>query len=102
MGLADHSTPQECWWCSPINVMGGVLVAYWRKHPRKELQLVLEEFDAHGWRIEDPPKYYKVSCPCGDHYRWNHLTPSNPYYGNQALRWASRTCPTCKEGRRGR
>jgi hypothetical protein len=61
-------------------------VGYWRRHPRKDLEDVLAEFDRRRWRILDPPKYYKVMCPCGQHYRWIHLTPSNPYYGQQALR----------------
>lgn len=68
-------------------------MGYWRRHPRKDLEDVLAEFDRRRWRILDPPKYYKVLCPCGQHYRWIHLTPSNPYYGQQALRWARRVCP---------
>lgn len=72
-------------------------MAYWKRHPKKELQAVLEVFSAQGWTIENPPKYYKVLCPCGNHYRWIHLTPSNPYYGFQALQWARRVCPMWRE-----
>ena len=68
-------------------------MSYWRRYPRKDMERVLVEFHRQGWRIIDPPRYYKVLCPCGDHYRWIHLTPSNPYYGNQALQWAKRVCP---------
>lgn len=71
----------------------------WKRHPRKDLERVLEEFAAHGWRIEDPPKYYRLRCPCGKHSRWLHLTPSNPRYGQEALQWAKRACPMWKEGR---
>ena len=65
-------------------------MGYWKKHQDKDLEKVLEVFDQHGWRIEDPPKYYRVKCPCGDHQRSIHLTPSNPNYGQQALRWLYR------------
>lgn len=70
----------------------------WKKHPRKDLEAVLVEFAAHGWPIVNPPKYYQVLCPCGVHYRWIHLTPSNPNYGKEVLRWAQRTCPDWKGG----
>ena len=75
----------------------GGSVGNWKRHPRKDLEAVLQEFADHGWRIFDPPKYDKVLCPCRSHYRWIHLTPSNPNYGKQAVRWASRTCPRWKE-----
>ena len=38
-------------------------MARWRKHPRKDLQEVLKVSDAHGWTVEDPPKYYRLTCP---------------------------------------
>lgn len=73
-------------------------MGYWRKHPRKDLEAALRVFDEHGWVIIDPPKYYAVRCPCGHHQRWIHLTPSNPNYGSEALKWAARTCPAWREG----
>ena len=102
---ALSDAPQASWATSPrrrrvvesdehvSEESGRQLVGYWRRHPRKDMERVLREFDARGWRIVDPPKYYKVLCPCGDHMRWIHLTPSNPYYGSQALQWARSTCP---------
>jgi hypothetical protein len=33
-------------------------VGYWKRHPRKDLEEVLEAFHRAGWRIEDPGKYY--------------------------------------------
>jgi hypothetical protein len=39
-------------------------LGYWKRHQKPELEAVLEEFDRHGWRIEDPPKYYTVKCSC--------------------------------------
>lgn len=65
-------------------------MGYWRRHQRKELEEVLVVFDAAGWTIEDPPTYYRVKCPCGEHQRAIHLTPSNPNYGRQALGWMRR------------
>lgn len=60
----------------------------WKKHPKKEHEAVLKEFDAHGWRIGDPPTYYTLRCPCGEHQRQYHLTPSGRYFGNKMLQWA--------------
>ncbi|RCW43117.1 hypothetical protein DFQ14_1074 [Halopolyspora algeriensis] len=76
-------------------------MGYWKKHPRKDLEEVLEVYDQHGWRVEDPPKYYRVKCPCGDHQRSIHLTPSNPNYGKQALQWLYRQPCTETEGGAG-
>ncbi len=63
---------------------------YWKKHPRKELEAVLQTFHKRGWSIEDPPTYYKVKCPCGRHMRWVHLTPSDPYYVTNTRKWLER------------
>ncbi|WP_409494952.1 hypothetical protein [Amycolatopsis sp. cmx-11-12] len=38
----------------------------------------------------DPPTYYTVRCPCGQHQRWIHLTPSGSNYGKNALSWLLR------------
>lgn len=72
-------------------------MGYWKKHPRKDLERILERFHELGWTIDDPSTYYRLTCPCGLHLRWFHLTPSNPNYGNQALQWAKRTCPSTAE-----
>jgi len=63
---------------------------YWSKHPKKDLEAVLAEFDAAGWKVDDPPTYYRVRCPCGKHMRWIHLTPSGARYGKNALHWLYR------------
>lgn len=62
----------------------------WKRHPRKELEAVLGEFNDAGWAIDDPPTYYRVKCPCGLHMRWIHLTPSDPNYAKNALKWLRR------------
>ena len=65
-------------------------MGYWKKHPRKELDAVLDAFHDAGWAVLDPPRYYKVRCPCGKHQRSIHLTPSDPNYMRNALKWLAR------------
>jgi hypothetical protein len=66
-------------------------LGYWKRHQKKELEAVLREFDKLGWRIEDPPKYYTVKCPCPkQHMKHVHLTPSNPNYANDVRAWLKR------------
>jgi hypothetical protein len=72
-------------------------LGYWRKHPRKELETVLEHFHQAGWSILDGT-YYRVLCPCGLHQRWIHLTPSDPNYGKNALAWLQRQSCYLVEG----
>jgi hypothetical protein len=73
-------------------------LGYWRRHPKKELEAVLREFDKLGWRVEDPPKYYTVKCPCPKkHLRHVHLTPSNPNYANEVIAWLKRCDCSGKE-----
>lgn len=64
-------------------------MGYWVK-ARKDIQAVLETFHQANWRIDDPPKYYRVRCPCGMHQRWIHRTPSDPSYCKNAIRWLER------------
>lgn len=71
-------------------------MGHWKKHGRKDLEAVLGEYHEAGWRIEDPPTYYRVLCPCGSHMRWIHLTPSDPKYAMNALKWLYRQ--PCYEG----
>lgn len=71
----------------------GGAVGYWRRHPKREGQDALEEIHRLGWRIIDPPTYYTVRCPCGEHQRQIHLTPSNPNYWKQAVQHVKRVCP---------
>lgn len=72
-------------------------MGYWRRHSKKELEGLLQEFHEAGWVIRDPvKKYYHVRCPCGDHKRSIHLTPSNPHYSENARHWLHRQ-PCYKE-----
>lgn len=65
-------------------------MGYWRRHPKKDGQALLEWFDDHGWKIGNPPTYYTVRCPCGDHQRQIKLTPSDPNFWKNAQKWAQR------------
>lgn len=65
-------------------------MSYWRRHPKKDGQALLVWLHRVGWRIQDPPTYYTILCPCGDHLRQVHLTPSNPNYFRECRRWVMR------------
>jgi hypothetical protein len=67
---------------------------YWKTHHNKELQRLLMELHFAGWRIKDPPKYYKALCPCpAGHMKTIHLTPSDPYYENKVRQYLkNHTC----------
>jgi hypothetical protein len=67
---------------------------YWKKHTTKELQALLLMLDDQGWRIKNPPTYYRAFCPCPEkHQTGIHLTPSNPHYAKDMLRYLERaTC----------
>jgi hypothetical protein len=74
-------------------------LGYWQKHTDKDIERVLTELHRHGYKIENPPKYYTVKCPCGQHQRQVHCTPSGRYHGNHVLQWAKRLpCWTTEEG----
>ena len=61
------------------------------KHPRKELEAILVVIeDEGGWRVDKPGKYFRCRCPCGQHSKYVHLTPSNPRHGDEALRYCKR------------
>ncbi|WP_236567884.1 MULTISPECIES: hypothetical protein [unclassified Nocardiopsis] len=64
---------------------GGVL-GYWRKHPRKDGQDALQKIHELGRRIEDPPTYYTIKCPCGEHQRQVHPIEPELLETNSALR----------------
>lgn len=55
------------------------------RHPIKELEEVLKEAESKGWEVSKDKKYFKMKCPCGDHLKSVHLTPSNPNYKRNLL-----------------
>jgi hypothetical protein len=61
------------------------------RHPDKDIEAVLREAEAHGWRVERNKGYYKAKCPCGRHANWSiKLTPSNPNYAKNLAAWFQR------------
>ena len=68
------------------------------KHQDKDLEEIIREAERRGWRAEKGSKYFELLCPkkCGKHYRWVHLTPSDPRYGLNLRKWLERQ-PCWKE-----
>ncbi|MHB1713088.1 MAG: hypothetical protein ACYCV7_17150, partial [Acidimicrobiales bacterium] len=53
-----------------------------RRHPKKELEEILAEAEARGWRVESRTGYFKLKCSCDEkHYKTVHYSPSDPNYG---------------------
>lgn len=64
---------------------------YWKTHPKPHLQALLMLFHKQGWRVIDPPTYYKVYCPCALRHKTTvHLTPSDPNYALNKRKWLER------------
>jgi len=69
------------------------------RHQDKELEAVLEEAEERGWRVDKGKGYFRLRCPCGNHMRWVHLTPSGGNYVRDLLGWLRRS-GCWKEGER--
>ena len=75
----------------------GAKNGYWKTHPKKELQALLMRFHLQGWRIIDPPTYYKAYCGCASKHKTTiHLTPSGANYVLDKEKWLQRQ-PCYKE-----
>jgi hypothetical protein len=76
-------------------------LGYWTRHDNKEGEAALNEIHNMGWLIESPNKhrkYYCVKCPCKEHQRRVHKTPSNPRHFREAVAWCKRqTCMSNRE-----
>ncbi len=58
-----------------------------------DIKALLTEYRDAGWTVTRNQKYYRVRCPCGQHQRGIHLTPSDSNYIKNALSWLRRqTC----------
>lgn len=64
------------------------------RHPKKDLEEVFAQAEGQEWRVERGKKYYKLLCPCADkHLKTVKLTPSDPNYRTNLLKWLVReTC----------
>jgi hypothetical protein len=60
------------------------------KHKVKELEALLQQAEAHRWRVDHQKVYFRIRCPCGKHKRWVHLSPSDPNYGKNLRMWLRR------------
>jgi hypothetical protein len=60
------------------------------RHPNKELEQVLRDAEARAWHVTKSRKYFALRCPCGQHKRWVHLTPSDPRYERNLRKWLER------------
>ena len=76
--------------CSDRVTIVGKKNGYWLTHGEPELQTLLHEFHAQGWRIRDPGKYYKLFCPCGVHMTMMHVSPSGRNYALDKRKWLHR------------
>jgi hypothetical protein len=61
------------------------------RHQDKELERVLRRVEDNGWRVERGKGYFRLLCPCPEkHMRSVSLTPSDPNYGKNLVRWIER------------
>lgn len=61
-----------------------------QRHPKKDLEKILQLAEAHGWRCSRGKGYYRCLCPCGKHKRTVVLTPSDPNYAKNVVGWFKR------------
>lgn len=47
----------------------------------------MPRIEAAGWRITRKSGYFKAYCPCGQHLRTIHLSPSDPSYERNLTHW---------------
>jgi hypothetical protein len=57
----------------------------------KELEAVLRTGEGFGWVVTRGGKYFKMKCPCGDHLKMVHMTPSDPRYLRNLVKHLGRT-----------
>lgn len=62
------------------------------EHPWKEGRDAIAAAAAMGWTASRSKTKFKMTCACGKHITWMHLTPSNPNYFKERLRYFQRTC----------
>jgi len=60
------------------------------RHPDKDLERLCQEIEAAGWRLTRRNRYYSAYCPCGQHKRTIHLSPSDHSYAQNVRQWFRR------------
>jgi len=59
----------------------------------KEIRRLINTVIDHGWVDVTEKGYYKFRCPCGQHLKTVHKSPSDPNYVRNTLKWFQRqTC----------
>jgi len=66
------------------------------RHQDKDIEAFLRDLEKHGWSVSKGKKYYKARCPCGEHQKGVHLTPSGRKYLKNSKKYLARN--TCWEG----
>jgi hypothetical protein len=61
-------------------------------HPRKDLEAMMREAEAHGWTFDRRRKAYQGFCSCGVHTETVRMTPSGANYAVNKLKQVQRTC----------
>lgn len=61
------------------------------RHPNKNLEALLKEAERRVWGVLKGGRYFKIRCPCGEHQRTVHITPSDPNYERNLRGWLKRT-----------
>lgn len=56
----------------------------------KDVKEVVDEITAHGWIEVTGKRYRKFRCPCGDHRKTIHHSPSDPNYFRNLRAWFHR------------
>jgi hypothetical protein len=68
------------------------------RHPDPELEELIRDAEAQGWRVSKGRKYYKALCPCDDQcMEMIHLTPSKNYVRNKRNKMSK--CEGWEQGR---
>lgn len=55
------------------------------RHPRKDLEKLIQTAEDQGWTFTKGNRYYKGRCPCGKCMETVSLTPSNPNFAKNKL-----------------
>ncbi len=69
------------------------------KHPDPKLEAVIKGAEKRAWTRKRGKGggYIRLLCPCGLHQRSVHLTPSDPKYPLNLVKWLERQ-PCWKDG----
>lgn len=60
------------------------------RHPDKHIEAFMRVAEMRGWKITKGRKYYQAKCPCGEHMKSIHLTPSGRMYLVNLRKWFDR------------